>query len=532
MNNALRIALAQLNLTVGDITANIDKMIAAAKTARDQEQADLIIFPELAITGYPPEDLLLRPAFIAESNRALNEFMHKVEDIYCCIGHPHYDKNKLFNACSIIYNHQVLGRYYKEHLPNYGVFDEARYFASDKCSCIVNIKHVPVGFMICEDIWYQEPIKKTVAEGAELIVVINASPFEINKPARRRALLTEQAEALQTSIIYVNCVGGQDELVFDGGSMVVADNGDIVHLSSYNQETLDLITTKPSAPTLIQENHHQQIYDCLVLGMRDYLHKNHALGAIIGISGGIDSALSLAIANDAIGADNITAVFMPSRYTADISYQDAELLTKNLQIDLHTIHIDDLFANFLTTLTPYLSSSNNIVPENIQARCRAVILMALSNQTGRIVLATSNHSELAVGYTTLYGDLAGGFAALKNVPKTLVYELAQYRNQISPIIPQRTLNRPPTAELALEQKDSDTLPSYEILDQILELYINQEKSITDIIALNFDAKIVDQVITLLKKNEYKRKQAPIGIHLQRKSFGRDFRYPIVDKFKN
>lgn len=539
MTTQLRITLAQLDLFVGDIQGNLNKLIKAAVFARDQLAADVIIFPELSITGYPPEDLLFRKDFLESANQALLTFKEKVQNIYCIIGHPEQSENGLYNACSVIYNGEVIGRYAKQHLPNYGVFDECRYFIPGTSPCVVPIKGIPVGITICEDIWYDAPIEQAINLGARLILSANASPFEIDKHEQRQLTLANHAKKSSIPIVYVNCIGGQDELVFDGGSMVVNANGEICQHAGFFNETLfpvdlqfsqneiNIEAKKISIPSI-----EERVYSALVVGVRDYIKKNHFTGAIIGVSGGIDSALTLAIAEDALGKENITAVLMPSRYTSEISNEDAITLTKNLSIDHEIISIEPVYQAFLTALDPILSNKKpDITEENLQSRCRGVILMAISNKTGRIVLTTGNRSELAVGYATLFGDMAGGLCVLKDISKDLVYRLALYRNQISPIIPERTLQRAPTAELAFDQKDEDTLPPYPILDKILELYLNNELSADEIIAKGYARETVSKVIRLINKSEYKRRQAPVGIRINHKSFGRDRRYPISSGYK-
>jgi len=536
MTIKLKIVLAQLNLYVGDINGNLAKLITAAKTARDTHHADIIVFSELSLTGYPPEDLLYRKAFIDAAAASLRQFQQEVRDIYCVVGHPLVIKHKLYNACSVIYNGEILGCYTKQYLPNYSIFDEYRYFTPGSSPCIVPIKGIPVGITICEDLWHEEPIKQAAMQGARLILAPNASPFEINKHEERTQVLKTRVKETHLPIVYVNCIGGQDELVFDGGSMVIDAHENICQHAGFFKETLLPVDFEinentihiPSNPIALPTKD-ELIYQALVLGVRDYVHRNHFPGALIGVSGGIDSALVLAIAVDALGKDNVKAILMPSRYTSDISMEDAMTLIHNINVEHEVISIEPAFTSFLACLD--LNKQPSITEENIQSRCRGTIIMALSNKTGRIVLTTGNRSEMTVGYATLYGDMAGGLDVLKDIPKTLVYRLAQYRNQRHPVIPQRIIDRPPTAELAPNQKDEDSLPPYPILDKILALYLNDEKSSEEIIQQGFDAATVLKVVNLINKSEYKRRQAPIGIRVNHKAFGRDRRYPITSGFK-
>lgn len=538
MTKKIRIAMAQLNLTVGDIAGNLQKHIHAAVTARDELNADIIVFPELSLTGYSPEDLLLRKAFVNEANAALTKLNTEVENIYCLVGHPYSDNQHLFNACSLLYNGKILARYAKQKLPNYSVFDEARYFTAGTESCVLPIQDLPVGIVICEDLWKLGPTRDAAAQGARIILAPNASPFERDKHEQRVSVLAKRARHDNTPIIYVNQVCGQDDLVFDGGSMAIDAKGNVSKFAGFFNEALVPVdieltpTPKITSSEIIIPSQEERIYQALVLSVRDYIEKNHFPGVVVGASGGIDSALTLAIAVDAIGKDRVHAVLMPSRYTADISIQDAKELADNLKISSEIISIEPVYHSILESLsTSFADKKPDITEENIQARSRAIILMALSNKFGNLVLTTGNRSEMAVGYCTLYGDMAGGFAVLKDVPKTLVYQLSAYRNKISPVIPERTIHRPPTAELAPDQKDEDSLPPYSILDAILEKYLNQSQSIEEITAQGFDHDTVVKIVNMIRRNEYKRKQSAIGPRIDRKSFGRDWRYPITNGFK-
>lgn len=538
MAKKLRIIIAQLNFLVGDLEGNLEKHIQAAKTARDLYKADVIVFPELSLTGYPPEDLLLRKNFIERANQKLQAFKAAVSDIYCVLGHPHSSEQGLLNACSLIYNDAILGRYAKQYLPNYDVFDEHRYFVPGSASCVVPIRGIPVGLVICEDLWHSGPVQQAATQGARLILSPNASPFEKDKHEKRLAVLSKRAKLNRLPIVYANQVGAQDGIIFDGGSMVLDAKGHLCQLAGFFHEVLhpidfDINTTETRVESIpfSLPNKEEGLYKSLVLGVRDYVEKNHLPGVILGISGGIDSALTLAIAVDALGPKRVSAIFMPSPYTLASSHVNAAEIAENLGVCLETLAIEPSFNSFLTTLAPaFGGKAADVTEENLQARCRGVLLMALANKRGGIVLTTSNRSELAVGYTTLYGDMAGGFAVLMDVPKTRVYDLARYRNQLSPVIPLDTLTRPPSAELALNQKDEDSLPLYPVLDNILDLYLNQEKGAQEIIALGFDPAIVAKVIRLISFNEYKRRQAAIGVRLNYKSFGKDRRYPITSGF--
>jgi NAD+ synthase (glutamine-hydrolysing) len=542
MSKKLRIVMAQLNLKVGDITGNLQKHLDAAITARDKLSADVIVFPELSLTGYPAEDLLLRKYFVAQANAALSKLRSEIKDIYCLVGHPYTDEQHLFNSCSLIYNGKTIGRYSKQRLPNYGVFDECRYFTPGEKSCVLPIRDIPTGIVICEDLWKLGPTREAAAQGAKLILSPNASPFEIDKHEQRLSVLSKRAQHDNLPIIYVNQVGGQDELVFDGGSLAVNAHGNISQFAGFFKESLlpvdikvnSLVKIPPANFTIPsgEKAKEERIYQALVLSVRDYIEKNNFPGVIVGVSGGIDSALTLAIAVDALGKERVHAVMMPSRYTAEISLQDANELINNLGVSSENISIETIYQSTVESLkASFKDKKPDLTEENIQARCRALILMALSNKFGNLVLTTGNRSEIAVGYCTLYGDMAGGFAVLKDVPKTLVYQLAAYRNQLSQVIPQSSIERAPTAELAFDQKDQDTLPPYPILDKILACYLDQTQSIDEIIAQGFEPELVIKIVNMLRKNEYKRRQAAIGPHIHHKSFCKDWRYPITNGFK-
>lgn len=541
MTAKLNIAIAQINTHMGNIEKNLATHIEAAELARDEQQADVIVFPELSLTGYPPEDLLLRHAFISEVEAALATLKERVQDIYILVGHPARENNNLYNACSLLYNGKIIETYSKLHLPNYGVFDECRYFKPKNKPCVVDIKGVPVGFIICEDAWDSGPVENAAAAGARIILDPNASPFTADKHEIRSDVISKRAKDNNVAIVYVNHVCGQDDLIFDGGSMAIDNKGNVKHLNGFFNSSVQTIKAEVSNNdvTIYSSNSItstpssiERVYQALVLGVRDYINKNGFPGVLIGLSGGIDSCLTCAIAVDALGADRVHGVLLPSRYTADISNEDAAILGNNLNIGTRNIAIESVFQSFLDQLNDeFPDKKPDITEENLQARCRCVILMALSNATGDLVLTTSNRSELAVGYSTLYGDMGGGYAVLKDVPKTMVYELARYRNGINPVIPERAITRAPSAELAPNQTDQDTLPPYEALDKILELYLNQGASITEIAAQGFNKEEVSRIVRLIRLNEYKRKQAALGPRINKKSFTRDWRYPVTNGFK-
>ena len=540
MTNVLTIALAQQNYLLGDIKGNSQKIIATAIKARDEFKADLVLFPELAITGYPPEDLLLREECFLRVARALQLIQSAVNDIYMVVGHPEKYKNKRYNTASVIFNGTVIASYHKQRLPNYSVFDEKRYFTPGKKPCTFTLKKVPIGISICEDLWEPGSMKQAITAGAKLMLSLNASPFHFKKGCvRLEQLRKRQQQEGAIPILYVNCVGGQDELVFDGSSVALDAKGAVCVQAPAYQESLSIVTLDLK-PLNIRKSHIEtmltdeaSIYEAIKLGTRDYINKNGFPGALVGLSGGIDSALVLAITCDAIGNERLQAVLMPSRFTAKMSLEDAIKESATLGVAHRVISIEPTFNAFLKTLTDeFIGYDADATEENIQARCRAIILMALSNKTGKLVLACGNKSEMAVGYATLYGDMAGGYAPLTDVPKTLVYRLAKYRNSLSPVIPERVLTRPPSAELAMNQTDQDLLPPYEVLDPIMTQYVEYDKSVEDLLAQGFARRDVERVVRLIDRNEYKRRQAAPGVRISARAFGRDWRYPITSGFTN
>jgi NAD+ synthase (glutamine-hydrolysing) len=491
------------------------------------------------LTGYPPEDLLLRPAFIADTQTVLDHLCQRLavfEGLVVVVGHPSQDPVGLHNTASVLQDGKVIARYYKQVLPNHEVFDEKRYFVSGNTSCVFSHHGLKLGLLLCEDIWHAEPAANARANGAELLLVMNASPYHLEKDNTRLAILKERTQDTGLAVVYLNMVGGQDELVFDGGSCALNSKGELVMAMPQFKEALTVLSIQDGqplhgeiTPPLALE---AQVYSALVMGTRDYVRKNRFPGVIIGLSGGVDSALVLAIAVDALGADHVRAVMMPSPYTAEISWIDACELAKNLGVQYDEIPISQPVDAIEGVLQEQFANRKpDATEENIQARVRGTLLMALSNKTGRLVLTTGNKSEMAVGYCTLYGDMAGGFAVIKDIAKTLVYKLCHYRNQIQSVIPERILTRAPSAELRPNQTDQDSLPPYEVLDAILMRYMEQNQSSAEIIAAGFQSAAVIKVTHLIQLNEYKRRQAPPGVRITARAFGRDWRYPITSGAK-
>ena len=533
---SLKIALAQINFLVGNIAANVDNIIKAASYARDELSADIVVFPELTITGYPAEDLLFRNDFISAANNAVYQIAECIDDIAVVVGFPERDGNSLYNSAVVLHQGSILACYRKQMLPNYGVFDEQRYFSAGTQPCVFEFNGVFIGLTICEDVWKCGIIDETKQAGAELLLTLNASPFNAGKIHQREAVICEQVKAAKIPLIYVNQVGGQDELIFDGASFVANSQGEIVFRAEEFKEQISVIEFDGDNPLLNScaplYNKITSEYKALVLGIKDYVRKNGFQGAILGLSGGIDSALVLALAVDALGHEKVEAVLMPSRFTQDMSNEDAIKQAEILKVKYHTIPITPAVNAFTDMLTEvFVGTTKDATEENIQARCRGVILMALSNKRGKLLLTTGNKSEMSVGYATLYGDMAGGFAPIKDVPKLLVYELARYRNSLYEVIPERVITRPPSAELAPDQIDTDSLPPYEILDPILERYVEMDQSAEEIMAAGFRYDDVVRAINLVDKNEYKRRQSPPGIRITSRAFGRDRRYPITSGYR-
>jgi NAD+ synthase (glutamine-hydrolysing) len=535
--------LAQSNFLVGDIEGNAHKIIDLCAQARQRHQADLILFPELALVGYPPEDLLLRKDLYLRCQRAIKDIQQQVGDFYVVMGIPLRDdlgnEKGMYNAALVLHQQQIIARYNKQALPNYSVFDEKRYFIAGDEPCVVDIAGVPMGITICEDIWVEAPVQRSVAAGARMILNINASPYHLRKDAERHQVVRDHIHKYAVPIAYVNQIGGQDELVFDGASFVLNANAECMFQAPAFEEDLypvELHVTNNSvsvpqqtcAPVLSEE---ESAYRALVTGVRDYVRKNNFNGVVIGLSGGIDSALTLAIVVDAIGAEGVEGVLMPSRYTSTMSVEDAKQECHTLGVAYDLISIEPAFITFMEMLKEaFAGMPVDTTEENIQARCRGLILMAIANKKRKIAMTTGNKSEMAVGYATLYGDMAGGFDVLKDVSKTLVYRLARWRNREKEIIPQRVIDRPPSAELAPDQKDSDSLPDYAVLDPILMRYVELDQSPEDIIAAGFDEATVRRVIRLVDGAEHKRRQAPPGVRITPRAFGRDRRYPLTSGY--
>ena len=540
MADSLKIALAQIDLMVGDVPGNTERMVAAMVRARDELGADLILFPELALTGYPPEDLLFHGGLRKRVESNLKRLCDEARGIAALVGYPEYvDRRAIFNAAALVRDGRILANYRKQNLPNYGVFDEKRYFLPGEGACVVDLDGLPVGLTVCEDVWEPGPAQLARDAGARLLLNINASPYEISKRSLRADVLSRRVHECGLPIVYLNLVGGQDELVFDGSSVVLDAGGNaVLQAPAYAEDlyvvTVDKATGRPAAPdgpVAREQTLEEGVYGALVLGTRDYVNKHGFPGVVIGLSGGIDSALTAAIAVDALGPDRVQVVMMPSRYTQDMSNDDAAEQARTLGVRSHVIPIEPVFEAMLASLSELFAGlPEDTTEENIQSRCRGMILMALSNKTGNMVLTTGNKSEMAVGYATLYGDMAGGFAPIKDCSKTLVYRLARFRNTLSPVIPERVITRAPSAELRPDQKDTDSLPPYDVLDPILAAFIEDDCSVDEIVERGFERDTVVRVLTMVKRNEYKRRQAPPGIRISRRAFGRDWRYPITSGY--
>ena len=533
----IKIKAIQENPKVGDIKGNTELLERHLESAK-AEGVNLLVFSEMFLSGYPPEDLVMREDFLHEMKRSIDSIIPKTKEISLIFGAPVREDNRLYNAAIFVQDGKFVDSYFKQILPNYKEFDEKRYFEKGTKNKILSINGVSIGMSICEDIWSEDFVKRLVDEGAEIILNLSASPFTISKKETRLKMLEDYYEKYNRPIIYVNQTGGQDELVFDGSSLIVGlEDNNLKILNSFQTDSISLNYDELKFISTTNEenlnpNKLDDIYDALVLGTRDYVEKNGFKGVIIGSSGGIDSALTTVIAHDALGKEKVKTVMMPFDYTSDISLEDAKSLATNLGISHSEISIKEMFEAFNKGLsTSFNGLKVDKTEENLQSRCRGVTLMALSNKLGYLVLTTGNKSEAAVGYSTLYGDTAGGFSVLKDVSKTLVYELAKYRNKRSVVIPQRIIDRPPSAELAPDQKDTDSLPDYDRLDPIIEMYVEKDKSIQEIIGEGFDENEVRKIVSLIDFNEYKRRQAPLGIKISDRNFGKDRRYPITNAWK-
>jgi NAD+ synthase (glutamine-hydrolysing) len=535
----VKLALAQLNTRVGAIDSNTDSLIAAALKARDELRAELIVFPELALSGYPPEDLLLHKGLRRRVEDAAARVLSEVRGIAVCFGLPEYVGDRIYNSAVVARDGKRLATHRKWILPNYAVFDEKRYFESGLDPTVFELAGVRFGLIICEDAWYPEPAAAVAAAGAEVLLVINGSPFHTRQRSARRKTLGARVLETGLPLVYLNMVGGQDELVFDGGSFAFDRGGELVFQAPQFEEAvypLEL-TVGVNGPAIVPQPIPQEldaiatVYRALTLGVGDYVEKNAFPGVILGLSGGVDSALTLAVAVDALGAGKVMAVMMPSRYTSQMSLDDAARQAEALGVRYEILPIESIFAAVTEVLAELFAGlPADSTEENIQARCRGILLMALSNKLGHMLLSTGNKSEMAVGYATLYGDMAGGFAPLKDCSKTLVYALARSRNASGEVIPERVLTREPSAELAADQKDSDSLPPYSVLDAVLEAFIEQDQSVDEITARGFERATVVRILEMVKRAEYKRRQAPPGVRISSRAFGRDWRYPITSGY--
>tara|TARA_Y100000590_G_scaffold62557_2_gene66964 strand:- start:9074 stop:10726 length:1653 start_codon:yes stop_codon:yes gene_type:complete len=549
----MRIALSQINVTVGDIDGNIDRILRRIKSAKDLE-VELIAFPELSITGYPPEDLIFKTQFVDDNLAALKRIVSASENIYVVVGYIDRDKDAIYNSAAIINDKTVIGTYRKMILPNYGVFDEQRYFTPGTEPTTYDINGIKTAINICEDIWSDNgPVETQSKSGAKLLININASPYHRGKREQREALLSRRAVDHNLALAYVNLVGGQDELVFDGTSVMVSTDGEVLaRASQFSEDNLifdisleeDPSTKKCKVSNFDTEKNSraslkepmddlEEVYSALVTGTKDYVNKSGFEKVIVAISGGIDSALVTTIAVDALGSENVVGLSMPSRYSSEGSVTDSESLAENLGIELLKTSIEPVFSEYLSTLKGLFKKAKpNIAEENLQSRTRGTLVMAMSNKFGWLALTTGNKSEYATGYATLYGDMAGGFAVIKDVPKTLVYKLCNYRNSINTVIPMEIIRKPPSAELKPNQLDEDSLPPYDQLDEILKAYVEDDKTYTDIISEGQDEEMVKRVINLVDNSEHKRRQTPPGVKITERNFGRDRRMPIVNRYKS
>jgi len=543
VSRQVRCVMAQLNLVVGDVDGNTSRIVAAANEARDRYRADLVMLPELAVSGYPPEDLLFHSGMRLQVARSLERLKQEVRGIKLIAGYPEYSGATIFNSAIVIRDGQVLANHRKACLPNYRVFDEKRYFTPGTDPTVIEINGLRAGVLVCEDAWDSAPARQAREKGAQVLLIINASPYEVDKQSmREQQVVRERIQETRIPVVFCNLIGGQDELVFDGNSFVMDAEGTVTQRAPAFTEGMYVVDLGLDASGIVRpipsdiaplQGQEESVYGALVQGTRDYVTKHRFPGVVMGLSGGIDSALTLVIAVDALGADRVHSVAMPSRYTSQMSKDDAALQAKNLHVKHSEISIEGMFEATLAALKhEFAGRAPDTAEENIQSRCRGVLLMGISNKTGRMLLTTGNKSEMAVGYATLYGDMAGGFAPIKDCSKLLVYRLCRWRNAQSEVIPARVIDRPPSAELRFDQKDTDSLPPYEILDPILEAFIEEDLSVDQIAARGFDRVTVGRILDLVKRNEYKRRQAPPGVRVSGRAFGRDWRYPITSGYKS
>ena len=539
MNEKISIVLAQIDLIVGDISGNTTRILEYCERVKVESDADLIVFPELSISGYPPEDLLLHSGLKRRIAEAVELIRQNVRGIAVLVGFPEYTQDHIFNSCAVYNNGKELIRYRKHALPNYSVFDEKRYFTPGNETAVFELHGIKIGINICEDIWYYKPARLSKSAGAQLIIVINGSPYQKDGQNIRESTIKRRISEVKIPIVYLNLVGGQDELIFDGASFVMNEKGDVTYRAPAFEETIACIEFERIQKTIVPMSSSiepkleeiESIYKALVKGTRDYISKHNFPGVVLGLSGGIDSALTLAIACDAIGSDNVRAVMMPFKYTSKMSLEDAQLQSSILNIQYDILPIETLYDAANNLLLPIFDGAKvDATEENIQSRARCILLMAISNKTGLMLLTTGNKSEMAVGYATLYGDMAGGFAPIKDCTKTMVKKLAEYRNTLNEVIPQRVIDREPSAELRENQQDSDSLPPYDLLDPILEAFVEEDLSVLEIVERGYDKTLVTRILEMVKRNEYKRRQAPPGIRISNRAFGRDWRYPITSGY--
>jgi NAD+ synthase (glutamine-hydrolysing) len=539
----LRCVMAQLNLVVGDVDGNTSRIIAAANEARDVHRAHIVMLPELAVSGYPPEDLLFHSGMRLQVAESLQRLQQEIRGITLIAGYPEYEGATIFNAAIVIRDGEIIANHRKACLPNYRVFDEKRYFTPGTEPTIIEMNGIRAGVLVCEDAWDSGPARQAREAGAQVLLVINASPYEVDKQLQREQdVVGERIRENGIPVVFLNLIGGQDELVFDGNSFVMDAQGVVTQRAPAFTEGMYVVDLAMHADGKVYpipdkvvplQGQEESVYGALVQGTRDYVTKHRFPGVVMGLSGGVDSALTLVIAVDALGADRVHSVAMPSRYTSQMSRDDAALQARQMHVKHSEISIEGMFEATLAALkNEFAGRAPDTSEENIQSRCRGVLLMGISNKTGKMLLTTGNKSEMAVGYATLYGDMAGGFAPIKDCSKLLVYRLCKWRNSQSPVIPDRVIERPPTAELRPDQKDTDSLPPYEVLDPILEAFIEEDLSVEQIAARGFDRATVGRILDLVKRNEYKRRQAPPGVRVSGRAFGRDWRYPITSGYKS